>query len=64
MPNFLTDYGWAGAEIIKEVAYAYVAITNTRAAINIAEMQRGIAQGQLDLSAEIPNSSAPLVSGR
>lgn len=53
MPNFMTDFGWAGAEIARQGTMSYIAVLNTRAAIAIAEKKRVIAQGYLDLSTEL-----------
>lgn len=53
MPSFISDFGWAATEVIRQAAIAYVAVTNTRAAIEIAKIQQGIAKGYLDLSTEL-----------
>lgn len=53
MPSFISDFGWTATEIIRQAAIAYVAVTNTRAAIEIAKLQQGIAKSYLDLSVEL-----------
>lgn len=53
MPSLISDFGWTATEIIRQAAIAYVAITNTQAAIKIAEKQRVIAQQSLDLANEL-----------
>lgn len=53
MSNIFSDIGWFAAEAARLAGSAYVAITNTRAATDIAEKENVIATGYIGLSNEL-----------